>query len=308
MVPPPHPSRPLRLLCLHGYRQSASVFRARTGALRKALGRPLSSPEGCPGGGALAELIYLDAPFVVEREDTPPPPPPPPPSPLSGTGGDSLAGPTSPVAVDARSAAAASPGAAPRAQQRTWGLPNPDETAGWPAALRYLRAALVEHAPIDGLLGFSQGATVAAVLAAATAEPPPPADLPPSSQVAGSLAAPITPAAPEAAVAETAALARLRLVIVVSGFAPWRDHLAGLLSPDRPLDLPSLHIMGEADTQVPVAACRALAECFAPTQREVYVHGGGHLVPSGADARARVVSFVARFAKGEGATGRNAHL
>lgn len=185
---------------------------------------------------------------------------------------------------------------------------NPDETAGWPAALRYLRAALVEHAPIDGLLGFSQGATVAAVLAAATAEPPPPADLPPSSQVAGSLAAPITPAAPEAAVAETAALARLRLVIVVSGFAPWRDHLAGLLSPDRPLDLPSLHIMGEADTQVPVAACRALAECFAPTQREVYVHGGGHLVPSGADARARVVSFVARFAKGEGATGRNAHL
>lgn len=115
MVPPPPPPRPLRLLCLHGYRQSASVFRARTGALRKALGR------GRTGGGALAELIYLDAPFVVEREDTPPPPPPQP-SPPSATGGDFPAVPTTAVAVADR-AAAAPAGAAPRTHQRTWGLP-----------------------------------------------------------------------------------------------------------------------------------------------------------------------------------------
>lgn len=184
---------------------------------------------------------------------------------------------------------------------------NPDETAGWPAARRYLLAALVEHAPIDGLFGFSQGATVAAVVAAATADAP--AAPSPPRQAAVPFATPVAPAAPEAvAVAEVAALARLRFVIVVSGFPPRRDHLAGLLSPGRPLHMPSLHVMGEADAQVPVAACRALAECFAPAEREVYVHGGGHLVPSGADARARVVSFVARFAMDGGATVRNAHL
>lgn len=121
MVPPPPPSRPLRLLCLHGYRQSASVFRRRTGALRKALGRPLPAPEGRPGGGALAELIYLDAPFVVAPEDTPPPPPPPP-SPPSGTGGHAPNGTTTAVAVDAH-AAAAPAGTEPRTEQRTWGLP-----------------------------------------------------------------------------------------------------------------------------------------------------------------------------------------
>lgn len=185
---------------------------------------------------------------------------------------------------------------------------NPDETTGWPAARRHLLAALVEHAPIDGLLGFSQGATVAAVLAAATADPHPAPSPPPPEQPAAPLAAaPAAPAGTAAAAAETAALARLRFVILVSGFPP-RHHLAGVLSPARPLRLPSLHVMGEADAQVPVAACRALAECFSPAEREVYVHGGGHLVPSSAGARARVVSFVARFAAGGGVTGRNAHL
>ncbi|GAB0491887.1 hypothetical protein MMPV_003142 [Pyropia vietnamensis] len=307
MVSPPPPARPLRLLCLHGYRQSASVFHARTGALRKALGRALPAAEGRPSGGALAELIYLDAPFVVVPSEGPPPPPPSPPSPPFGTGGGNPAGSSSAVAVSAR--AASTPiSAARRTQQRTWGLPNPDETTGWPAARRYLVAALIEHAPIDGLLGFSQGATVAAVLAAATAASPPPATLSPPGQATASSAAPQTPARPEAAAAETAALTRLRFVILVSGFPPQRPHLAGLLSPCHPLCIPSLHIMGEADAQVPVAASRALAECFAPAEREVYVHGGGHLVPSGADARARVASFLARFVTAEGVTPCNAHL
>nr|XP_060613707.1 esterase OVCA2 [Anolis sagrei ordinatus] len=42
----------LRLLCLHGYRQDAAIFRARTGALRKAL-------------RGHAQLEFLDAPHLV---------------------------------------------------------------------------------------------------------------------------------------------------------------------------------------------------------------------------------------------------
>lgn len=58
-----HPTSPLRILCLHGYRQSASVFRVQTRALREAL----ATPDPTRSEGALAQLLYLDAPYVVER-------------------------------------------------------------------------------------------------------------------------------------------------------------------------------------------------------------------------------------------------
>jgi hypothetical protein len=49
----PPPSE-MRILCLHGYCQNARVFAAKTAALRKSLARD-----------ARAELVYVDAPFVV---------------------------------------------------------------------------------------------------------------------------------------------------------------------------------------------------------------------------------------------------
>jgi Serine hydrolase (FSH1) len=50
-IPPPSE---MRILCLHGYCQNARVFAAKTAALRKSLARD-----------ARAELVYVDAPFVV---------------------------------------------------------------------------------------------------------------------------------------------------------------------------------------------------------------------------------------------------
>ncbi|XP_063148685.1 esterase OVCA2 [Candoia aspera] len=158
----------LRVLCLHGYGQNAELFRARTGALRKAVrGR--------------AELLYLDAPHRAGPEE----------------GGDGGAGP------------------------RGWWLgaaPEPEP------ALRTVAQALAERGPVDGLLGFSQGAALAGMLCALRQR--------------GDARFPF------------------RFAVLVAGF---RGPEVGA----GPLLLPSLHVFGEADRVVPAAESRALAARFA---------------------------------------------
>lgn len=74
--------QPLRIACLHGFCQNSQSFRRKTGALRKWLSRPLrtaradlglTSPSSSDDDQPLAELVYLDAPFVLEEHLTPPP-------------------------------------------------------------------------------------------------------------------------------------------------------------------------------------------------------------------------------------------
>lgn len=48
---------PLRVLCIHGYRQNGSSFREKTGALRKLLKKQV-------------ELVYLSAPHSVQQGES----------------------------------------------------------------------------------------------------------------------------------------------------------------------------------------------------------------------------------------------
>ena len=48
----------LRDLCLHGYRQNGTIFREKTGSLRKLLKKQV------------AEFVYIDAPHVIPVPDT----------------------------------------------------------------------------------------------------------------------------------------------------------------------------------------------------------------------------------------------
>lgn len=65
--------RPLRIACLHGFLQNAKQFRRKTGGLRKSLRRDIALIRGEPPKSRsgprqpLAELYYLDAPFILER-------------------------------------------------------------------------------------------------------------------------------------------------------------------------------------------------------------------------------------------------
>ena len=137
---------------------------------------------------------------------------------------------------------------------------------GLEESLALARQTLQEHGPFDGLLGFSQGATLGALLCLAPSSPP----LPP-----------------------------LRFAVLVSGFMPRDPALEPLVGtadgpPPLRVPLPSLHVMGEHDQLVAAASSRRLSDCFAGAT--IHSHEGGHLVPSSADFRALLKDFVTRQA------------
>jgi predicted esterase len=137
---------------------------------------------------------------------------------------------------------------------------------GW-AETRARIAAEVERHGAAGLLGFSQGAAVAAALAAASSlEQFPP----------------------------------LRFVVLVAGFTPRAQDIAPLFS--EPVRVPSLHVWGEADHRF-AKHSPSLVERFEPATREVHTWPGRHVVPTSGAAGDAIVDFVRRHSIGPGATG-----
>ncbi|NXE30235.1 OVCA2 Esterase, partial [Ardeotis kori] len=215
--------RPLRLLALHGYRQSERRFRQRTGALRKALrGRAelvaVSAPHPVPGGGEEDD----------DHEDDPP-------------RGWWFSGPGT---FEAGEAAAA--------------------PAGLEESLSAVAAALAEHGPFDGLLGFSQGAALAAMVCALRAR--------------GDPRFPVA------------------FAILVAGFAS-RSPAHGHFYRD-PIALPTLHVVGDADAVIAASLSRELARRF--VEPVVLTHPGGHFVPAAAPQKKAYLEFLDRFRPGQG--------
>ncbi|KAK2828253.1 hypothetical protein Q5P01_019287 [Channa striata] len=127
---------PLRVLCVHGYRQNGASFRDKTGALRKLLRKQV-------------ELVYVSAPHGVRR---------------AGGGGEAAAkedgsdcgpgGDEDPRGwwfsdVQARSF---------NAQQQC------EESLGLDESVEVVREAVKAQGPFDGIMGFSQGAAFVAML------------------------------------------------------------------------------------------------------------------------------------------------
>lgn len=109
------------------------------------------------------------------------------------------------------------------------------------------------------LLGFSQGAAVAAALAALSLR----GQFPP-----------------------------LRFVVLVAGFAPRARDIEPLF--DSPIEVPSLHVWGHAD---PFAKHGPkLLERFAPHTRQVLEWAGRHVVPTSHGAGDALVEFMRRHA------------
>ncbi|XP_040005698.1 esterase OVCA2 [Xiphias gladius] len=128
---------PLRVLCIHGYRQNGNSFREKTGALRKLLKKQV-------------ELVYLSAPHSVpaaRREEVP----------EKENGSGSGPGPGADEDprgwwfsdVQARSFSA---------QQQC------EESLGLDESVTAVREAVKVQGPFDGILGFSQGAAFVAML------------------------------------------------------------------------------------------------------------------------------------------------
>jgi predicted esterase len=153
-----------------------------------------------------------------------------------------------------------SPAAPPR---RTWWRASDDglKYDGWETTRDLLRDLLVRHAPA-GILGFSQGAMVAAVAAAASTR----GELP-----------------------------ELPFVVLVAGRVPRAEALKAFF--DRPVAVPSLHVWGDRDA-VTGPYCQELVEAFDGATREVSRWPGAHVVPTKGPAADAIVDFVRRRATG----------
>ena len=111
-----------RVLCLHGYAQNGDFFRQRTGALRKAL-------------KSVVDFHFLDAPFPATAEF------------LGDVPEDRGA------ALGWFNVGETTPGSRPATSAQYVGVEE---------ALQCVSRCVRDHGPFDGILGFSQGATIAA--------------------------------------------------------------------------------------------------------------------------------------------------
>lgn len=134
---------------------------------------------------------------------------------------------------------------------------------GLEEALGTVAQALSKLGPFDGILGFSQGAALAALVCALGQAGDPRFPLP-------------------------------RFIILVSGFCPRglglkEDILQG------PLSVPSLHVFGDTDRVIPSQESMQLCSRFAGAI--ALTHSGGHFIPAAAPQRQAYLQFLDQFAE-----------
>jgi pimeloyl-ACP methyl ester carboxylesterase len=143
---------------------------------------------------------------------------------------------------------------------RWWDDEESANHAGWETTREQLRELCDQRGGV-GVLGFDQGATACAALAALHAA----GEFPP-----------------------------LEFAIMIAGHKPRAAALAPLFR--APIALASLHVWAEDDANAAVAGSKELVEAFAPEAREVATWKGGHRIPtSGAPADA-ILALVQRNA------------
>ncbi|ORY05888.1 hypothetical protein K493DRAFT_310830 [Basidiobolus meristosporus CBS 931.73] len=217
------PRRPLRILCLHGYLQSAEVFEGKSKQLRKWFGK-----------NNLAELVYLNAPHVgipIVNDDK--------------------------ESEDDKSSV----------EQYGWYTFKLEERAagkwrGVESGLEYIYDFMKSEGPFDGVLGFSQGATIAAVICAQQQLKLAPADVP-----------------------------ALKFAIMFSGIKSFYHTHVPLFS--NKIELPSFHAFGQKDTWITPDLSQELADCF--NHPIVHAHPQGHVVPSKSEAKGLLIKFLEQF-------------
>ncbi|KAJ3554426.1 hypothetical protein NM688_g3117 [Phlebia brevispora] len=214
-----------RVLMLHGYAQSGLVFNKRLGALRKA----------CKD----IEFVWLDAPYVLSPAD------------LAETF-------NTPADLDAAEAETETD---PAMQPRGWWKVDAKRTntLGVEASFDLIRDVLhKDH--YDGIFGFSQGAAMAAMVAALLEKP----EVYPPFMIDGK------PPHPP-----------LDFCIAVAGFKPPGPTCAALF--ENGYSTKTLHVLGRGDVIVVEERSKSLVEVS--TNKRVEWHDGGHFVPSKANWR-----------------------
>lgn len=220
---------PTKVLMLHGHSQNASIFSKRLGALRKSMGKGI-------------EMVFIDGPIILLPVDF---------------NGASSAASLAALGASEANTTSSDPSTTPRA----WWKTNPEKTIahGLEESILLLRDIL-QRDRYDGVFGFSQGAAMAALLAALLERP----HLYPPFLVDGE--APHPP---------------FKFCVAVSGFkAP------GSLSAEifgTSYSTPTLHVLGRNDVIVIEERSKGLLDLS--QNKRLEEHDGGHFVPSKANWR-----------------------
>lgn len=140
---------------------------------------------------------------------------------------------------------------------------EPGLLRGFEEGMRSIADAIQDAGGVDGVLGFSQGGAVGALVAAALEED---RELPENEMQRGWVKR----------LREANGGRSLRFCIVYSGFVTRPGAQLGWLY-EGGIKTPSCHFFGSGDTVVEEPRCRALAERF--IEPDLIVHPGGHHVP-----------------------------
>ncbi|KAI1431301.1 serine hydrolase FSH [Xylaria sp. CBS 124048] len=237
----PNGKKELKILMLHGYTQSGPLFSSKTKALSKLLTKALSAPPL----NLHPTLIYPSAPHRLRPSDIPGYQPPEDPA----------------LAID-------------EDDLDNWAWYRKDEATGSYVGLSegmtVIANTIRSSGGIDGVMGFSQGGCMAALVAAALELPhhQPPANANANANV--SWLEDIRAANSDRP---------LQFSVIYSGFHAPPSDLQWLYDPV--ITTPTLHFLGGLDTVVEESRSHALVErCRDPV---VLTHPGGHYVPVARD-------------------------
>ncbi|KAJ0422148.1 serine hydrolase FSH [Aspergillus carlsbadensis] len=240
---------PLKLLMLHGYTQSGPLFHAKSRALVKHITKAFPLHE--------VFAVYPTGPLRLNPADIPGY------TPQEGSG----SGPADSEEIEIES----------YGWYRRSNTAEPPLYVGLEDGLDAIAKVLSEEGPFDGVIGFSQGAAMAAMVVSLLEE---------KRQEAFTHAGPSSSSGVEgfAYPASFANLSHpaLKFAMCYSGFrSPGDRYRAFYESP--PIQTPVLHVLGSLDAVVEESRSRLLIEaCVGDPEAEgkVVWHPGGHFLPS----------------------------
>ncbi|KAJ5732065.1 hypothetical protein N7493_003546 [Penicillium malachiteum] len=236
----------MKILMLHGSRQSGELFSTKLQALEKLIQRAFGSGSKQPK----AELIYPTAPFPLVFE----------------TPSD-----TSKV----------------RNQHGSWTWFQSESIDGiFPGlydSLALIASILRDSGPFDGIIGFSQGGALAAMVASLLEDT--------RSEAFAALSS-------EGGISYPDCFAQLthpplKFVVSISGYAASHSDYRAFYNPG--IRTPMLHFLGSMDTVVEEESSMKLVDgCYRDDDNEPVVirHSGGHIVPGSKRELSAVTHFI----------------
>jgi fermentation-respiration switch protein FrsA (DUF1100 family) len=248
MPAPPASSPPLKILMLHGYTQSGPLFHAKTRALEKHL------QKAFPG----ATLVYPSGPLRLNPADVPGFEP-------------SLSAEANDVEV--------------YGWWRRSNTADPPEYLSFDDGMAAMAKVLATEGPFDGVIGFSQGAALAAMLASLLEGPS-------RREAFGHFRSESPLSIPFPLSFEPLQHPPLKFGVIYSGFmAPGQRYKAFYDHPH--IQTPTAHFLGSLDSVVDEGRSRALIDaCGGGGKARVVWHPGGHFVPSGKQYLEALVDFI----------------